>query len=447
MTDIFSEPFDVIVIGGGPSGMMAAGRAAEMGARVLLLEKNESLGKKLRITGGGRCNLTNATADARKMAEKFGDKGKFLLPALARFGVEATLDFFHQHELPTKVEGENRVFPASDRADDVWGALVQYMFSHKVVIQYDVRIDGFAIEDGRVIGVKMNGGVVRAKQYILATGGKSKPETGSTGDGLAWLSALGHTVIEPDTALVPITIQDPWVRNLQGTSLQKVKLSIVHKGEKRKGFEGKMLFTHFGVSGPLVLNMSRLVRERFGKGKTELSLDLFPHTDSAGLDLRLLDIFAKNVNKKLKNGLDDFTLPSLIGALIELSELDSEKPVREITRKERLLLSLVAKDMRMTVSGFLGFQKAIVSSGGVDVKEVDFKTMRSRRYPNLFLVGDILDFNRPSGGYSLQICWTTGRLAGENAAASALVEGGPSGRSSMHQARSERDERSEFRIM
>lgn len=419
--DIFAEQFDVVVIGGGPAGMMAAGRAAELGARVLLLEKNESLGKKLRITGGGRCNLTNATFDTRKMIEKFGSKGKFLFPALTRFDVQATLDFFHQRDLPTKTEGENRVFPQSDRADDVWGVLVQYMFEHGVTIQYNVLIEGFVVAEGKVSGLKIDGGIVHAKQYILATGGKSRPETGSTGDGLAWLAAIGHTIIEPDAALVPVTIQDPWVRNLQGTSLQKIKLSIVHGGKKYKGVEGKMLFTHFGISGPLVLNMSRSIRERFGKGKMQLSLDLFPGVDVMFLDAQLQAIFAKNQNKKLKNGLDTFTLPSLIETIIVLANIDPEKPVREITRQERLLLSLVAKDMRMTVSGFLSFQKAIVSSGGVDVKEIDFKTMHSRLYPNLLVAGDILDFNRPSGGYSLQICWTTGRLAGENAAANVLA--------------------------
>lgn len=413
---IFKEQFDVAVIGGGPAGMMAAGRAAELGARVLLLEKNESLGKKLRITGGGRCNLTNATFDNHKLTAKFGDKGKFLFPALARFDVQATLDFFHQHNLPTKIEGENRVFPESDKADDVWGVLAQYIFENKVTIRYNAQIQCFETDNGKVSGIKMSDGIVHAKHYILATGGKSHPETGSTGDGLAWLTDIGHTIIEPDAMLVPITIQDPWVRNLQGTSLQQAKLSIVYKGEKHKGEEGKILFTHFGVSGPLVLNMSRSVRECFGKGKTQLSLDLFPHFDSAYLDTRLQDIFAKNQNKKLKNGLGDFTIPSLAQTLIALSEINPEKPVREITREERLFLGKVAKDMRMTVSGFLSFQKAIVSSGGVDVKEINFRTMRSRLHPNLSLAGDILDLNRPSGGYSLQICWTTGYLAGENAA-------------------------------
>jgi predicted Rossmann fold flavoprotein len=413
---LFEEPFDVVVIGGGPAGMMAAGRAAQLGARVLLLEKNESLGKKLRITGGGRCNLTNATFDIHKLVEKFGSKGKFLFPALTRFGVQSTLDFFHEHDLPTKVEAENRVFPQSEKADDVWGVLVQYIFEHKVKIHYNADIYGFELKEGKIEGIAMAGGVVRAKHYILATGGRSRPETGSTGEGFIWLKEVGHTIVEADAALVPVTIQDVWVRNLQGTSLAKAKLSIVHKEKKVKSFEGKMLFTHFGLSGPLVLNMSRLIREYFGHGKTQLSLDACPGIDGATLDIRLQKIFIKNQNKQLKNGLDDFILPSLIPGLIELSRITPEKPIREITRQERLLLVATAKDMRMNISGFLGFQKAIVASGGVDVKDVNFKTMQSRLHPNLSLVGDILDFNRPSGGYSLQICWTTGYLAGENAA-------------------------------
>ncbi len=423
MRDIFTETFDVIVVGGGPSGMIAAGRAAECGARVLLLEKNESLGKKLRITGGGRCNLTNATFDVHKFVSKFGAQGKFLFPALARFGISETLDFFHHKGLATKTEAENRVFPESDRADDVWGLLVRYMLEHNVVIQYNASIQGFVIEDALIQGIALEGGIVRARSYIMATGGKSRPETGSTGDGFLWLSELGHAISSPDTALVPVTIQDPWVKNLQGTSLSDSKLSIVHKGKKQKGLRGKMLFTHFGVSGPLVLNMSRSIRECFGSGKTELSLDLFPGIDSALLDQRLLDIFARNANKKLKNSLDTYVSPSLTATLLNLAAtakgpqfLSGEKYVREITREERLFLSALAKDMRMTVSGFLGFQKSIVSSGGVDIREIDFKTMQSRMHKNLFIVGDLLDFNRPSGGYSLQICWTTGYLAGESAA-------------------------------
>lgn len=423
MRDIFTETFDVIVVGGGPSGMIAAGRAAECGARVLLLEKNESLGKKLRITGGGRCNLTNATFDVHKFVSKFGAQGKFLFPALDRFGISETLDFFHRKGLVTKTEAENRVFPESDRADDVWGLLVRYMLEHRVVIQYNASIQGFVIEDTEIQGIALEGGIVRARSYIMATGGKSRPETGSTGDGFVWLSELGHAISSPDTALVPVTIQDPWVKNLQGTSLSDSKLSIVHKGKKQKGMRGKMLFTHFGVSGPLVLNMSRSIRECFGSGKTELSLDLFPGIDSALLDQRLLDIFARNANKKLKNSLDAYVSPSLTETLLNLAAiakgpqfLSGEKYVREVTREERLFLSALAKDMRMTVSGFLGFQKSIVSSGGVDIREIDFKTMQSRIHKNLFIVGDLLDFNRPSGGYSLQICWTTGYLAGESAA-------------------------------
>lgn len=413
--DIFFERFDTVVIGGGPSGMMAAGRAAELGARVLLLEKNESLGKKLRLTGGGRCNLTNATFDIHTLASKYGRKGKFLLPAFARFGVRETLEFFHTQGLPTGVEEENRVFPASGRADDVWDVLAEYLFRNKVMIGYGVDVRGFETKDGAVTGIRVNGGVVRAKYYVLATGGRSRPETGSTGDGFVWLRDIGHTVIEPDPSLVPVTIQDAWVKDLQGVSLSDARLSLVCDGKKQRGHEGKILFTHFGLSGPLVLNMSRDIRKCFGKKKTELSIDLFPGVDGSSLDSRLQHIFAEHQNKKLKNGLDDFVSSALISTIIGLTRIDPERPLREVSRQGRLLLAATVKDMRMVVSGFLGFKKAVVSSGGADVREVDFKTMRSRRYSNLFLVGDVLDFDRPSGGYSLQVCWTTGRIAGENA--------------------------------
>ena len=420
MKDNLTQTFDVIVIGGGPSGMMAAGRAAELGASVLLLEKNESLGKKLRITGGGRCNITNETYDVRVLTEKYGKKGKFLFPAFSRFDVAATLEFFHTRGLPTVTEAENRVFPASFRADDVWGVMVQYIFENKVAIYYNTDIEGLLVENKMVVGVRMHGQSVRARKVIVATGGSSRPETGSTGDGFRWLQDIGHMLTEPDRALVPVTIQDPWVKSLQGMSLQHAKLSIVHRGKKVKGMEGKLLFTHFGISGPLVLNMSRDIREYFTKRKTQLSLDIFPNTERSILDEKLLKIISEKSNTKVKNALKEFVTPAIVDVLCDLAHINGEKYAREMTRSERQICIDSVKDMRMTPSGFLGMDKAVVSSGGVDVREVDFKTMQSRLYPSLYLVGDILDFNRPSGGYSLQICWTTGRLAGESAVKSLM---------------------------
>lgn len=412
--------FEVIVIGGGPAGMMAAGRAAECGARVLLVEKNDSVGKKLRITGGGRCNLTNALPDRILFAEKFGKKGKLLLPALARFDTNATREFFHQRGLPTKIEAENRVFPLSDRADDVADVMKQYISHNDVAIQYHAVVEGFEMKNDTIVGVRVNGSVMRAKTYILATGGTSRPETGSSGDGFEWLRRIGHAIVDPNAALVPVTIQDEWVREAQGVSLPVVKLSLVHRGKKQRGQVGKILLTHFGVSGPLVLNMSRSIKKVFGTGKTQLSLDLFPGTDGATLDTRLRNIFASYPNKKIKNSLGDFVPSALTMALLALSHINPDTAVREVTRQERLALCETAKDMRMTVSGFLGLDKAVVSSGGVDVNEVDLRTMQSRLFPSLYIIGDMLDFNRPSGGFSLQICWTTGFIAGENAANKSL---------------------------
>lgn len=421
MDTLYAQQYDVIVIGGGPSGMMAAGRAAELGASVLLLEKNESLGKKLRITGGGRCNLTNDLRDNRILTEKYGKKGKFLFPAFSRFDVSATLHFFHTRGLATITEAEQRVFPSTFRADDVWGTLVQYMFEHRVQIAYNVHIDELFSEDNYVKGVIVGGRTIRAHSVIVATGGYSRPETGSTGDGFGWLEKVGHTIIRANASLVPVTIQDVWVKKLQGISLQGARLSILHQGKKVKASEGKLLFTHFGISGPLVLNMSNDIRKYFEKRKTLLSLDIFPHQDKNTLEEVFLDTLVQQPNVMVKNILKSIIMPSLVDVVCEQAKVRPEMYGRDISRLERKACIDACKDLRMTPSGFLGMQKAIVSSGGVEVKEVDFKTMESRIQRNLYLVGDILDFNKPSGGFSLQICWTTGRLAGESAALSAKI--------------------------
>jgi predicted Rossmann fold flavoprotein len=410
------EQFDVVVVGGGPAGMMAAGRAAELGARVLLLEKNEMLGKKLLITGGGRCNLTNAEFDVRKWTEKFGEKGKFLFPALSRFGVRDTLDFFHARDLPTKVEEENRVFPTSDSAQDVWRVMTEYVKDGRVTVRYRSAVDGFETQDGRISGVRANGEIVSASKYVLATGGRSRPETGSTGEGFRWLKAIGHAIADPDPALVPVRVAESWIKELQGLSFGDAELGVWQGGRKLMARRGKVLLTHFGLSGPLALNMSRDIRECFKRGETALSLDIFPELDATTLDRKVQEVFQENQNKRFKNSLDELLPAKMVPAIVRLSGVDPEKAVNVVTREERLRLAGLLKGLRLTVAGFLGFGKAIVTSGGVSLEEVDFKTMQSRLFPNLCLVGDVLDFNRPSGGYSLQICWTTGRIAGEHAA-------------------------------
>jgi predicted Rossmann fold flavoprotein len=414
------KEYDVAVIGGGPAGMIAAGRAAELGASVVLIEKNEGLGKKLLITGGGRCNVTNDTTEPREFLSKLRGKGKFLFSTFAQHAVTESLDFFHKRGMETKVENEGRVFPASNSARTVYDVLVKYMKDNKVDIVTSYPAKGFHAKDGLIVGLNTEKETIVARSYILATGGTSHPETGSTGEGFKWLSKIGHTIIEADAALVPIKISEKWVRELSGISHQHAKLTLVENGTRTESRIGRMVFAHFGISGPLVLNFSKEVREALSYAqpgdKIELSLDIMPDYDNATLDLKIQEVFRANQNKKLKNALKELIVPSLCPTIFSLSKLDPEKEINIVSREERLTLTKLLKDMRMTPTGFLGKEKAIVASGGIKLEEVDFRTMQSRLFPNLYLIGDVLDIERPSGGYSLQLCWSTGWVAGANAA-------------------------------
>lgn len=411
-----SEIYDVIVIGGGPAGMMAAGKAAESGKRVLLLEKNASLGKKLLITGGGRCNVTNAQPNIQLFLSKFKNNKKFLFSPFSHFGVPETLDFFKLKKMPIKVEAENRAFPVSDSAQSVWNVLVEYMKSQKVTVQTNAAVTGFEYKDTNITGVMLkNKTTLRAKAYILATGGKSRPETGSTGDGFEWLKAIGHTIIEQTAALVPVKIKEKWVHNLAGVSLTDVKLTAFQNDKKQVSAIGKMIFTHFGISGPLVLNMSRDIGELIKYGAVTLNLDLMPKRDMKDIDANILLKLQENHTKRLRNSLNGIIPTALMNAIIKLSGINPEKESNAVTREERLRLVRLIKNMPMTPTGLMGLDKAVVTSGGVKLEEVDFRTMQSKLFSNLYIVGDVLNIDRPSGGYSLQLCWTTGFVAGMNA--------------------------------
>lgn len=408
--------WDVVVIGGGPSGIMTAGRAAMLGKKVLLLEKNDSLGKKLLITGGGRCNVTNAEEDLRVLLSQFKDSDKFLFSAFSQFSNKDTLEFFNSRGMETKVEAKGRVFPVSNKAQSVWNVLLEYLKKNKVTIQSNSPVSGIEIENSKVSAVILKGkSRILSKSFVLATGGKSHPETGSTGDGFKWLSSIGHTVTEPTASLVPIEIEEEWIKRLQGVSLENTKITIFQNDTKQEVKKGKILFTHFGLSGPTILNLSSEVGELLKYGDVFLSLDILPDLDYGQLNLKLQDIFKEKSNKKFKNTLDSLLPFALVPVIVGLSGIDGDKPSHSITREERLHLVQVLKDLRVKVSGLLGEDKAIVTSGGVSLEEVDFKTMSSKLFPNLYLVGDILNIDRPSGGYSLQLCWTTGFVAGSNA--------------------------------
>ncbi len=412
--------FDVVVIGGGPAGMMAAGRAAELGSRVLLLEKNPGLGKKLLISGGGRCNILHAEFDAHKLVAKYGKKGKSLYSTFSQFDAQATWDFFESKGLRLKIEAEQRAFPVTDNAADVRRVLATYMAAGKVKVQTGFTVTGIEAAKEMIKKIVHTSGSITAKSFILATGGKSRPETGSTGDGFAWMRSLGHTVVDPDPALVPVTIRNPWVKEVAGISLKDVKLTAFQGTAKHESATGKMLFTHMGLSGPLVLNMSKAIGQLLKSGPVTLSLDLFPKMDPGTLDKKVVEVFEQGKNKMIKNFIGDLVQPRLGHSILSLAGIDPNVPLHQLKRDDRLAFVALLKDLPMAVSGLLGEDKAIVTGGGVDLKEVEFKTMRSKKFRNLFLAGDILDFDRPSGGFSLQICWTTGYVAGSTAGAESV---------------------------
>ncbi len=409
--------YDVLVIGGGASGMMAAGRAGSLGARVALIEKNNKLGEKLLITGGGRCNLTNAEFDNRKFLSNMKKDGDFLFSAFAQHNVKDSIDFFNAQGMPTKIENEGRVLPVSDSARSVWDVLVKYMKDNKVEILMGVVAKNLLGKEGKIIGIETDQGILTAKKYILATGGVSHPETGSTGEALEWLKNLGHTIHKSDVALSPVIIKEQWVHELSGIANQRAGISIYIDGKKTLTKVGRMIFTHFGLSGPIVLNTSVNIREAMDwSDKVQISLDLMPEYKIEALDLKVQELFKENQNKKIKNVLRTLAEGTLADAILTLTKVDGEKEVNVVKREERLAIIKILKDMRMTPIGFQDLKQSIVASGGVDPREVDFRTMRSRLFSNLYLTGDIIDIERPSGGYSLQICWTTGVVAGVDAA-------------------------------
>lgn len=413
--NVTNKTWDVVVIGGGPAGMMAAGRAAELGKSVLLVEKNATLGKKLLITGGGRCNVTNAESDLRVLLAKFKDAEKFLFSPFSQWDNQSTLKFFNSRGMPTKIENEGRVFPASNTAQSVWDVMVAYLRDGGVTVISDAPVTGFDVTDGNISGVVLESGeIIRAQSYIVATGGMSRPETGSTGDGFTWLATIGHTIIKPSTSLVPVAIFDTWVKQISGVSLDRVKITTIADNKKQGSRVGKILFTHFGISGPTVLNMSRDIGELLNYGPLDISLDLFPGVDLGTLNKNLTTLLHEQSNKLIKNALSDFIPSALVPIILERTRIDESTPCHSITRESRITIIDTTKDLRMRAQGLLGTDKAIITSGGVPLSEIDTRTMKSTLHDNLYIIGDMLDIDRPSGGYGLQLCWTTGFVAGTN---------------------------------
>lgn len=411
-----NDLWDVVVIGGGPAGMMAAGRAAERGLSVLLLEKNAVLGKKLLLTGGGRCNLTNNISDIRLLSAKYKKSGKFLLSAFSQFGVEETLEFFNSRGMATKEEDDERIFPVSNQAQSVLDVLIRYMKKGGVKIETNSEVNDLTIGAKKKhfnIRIK-DGKELKAKSCIVATGGTALSVTGSTGDGFIWLKKLGHAIAENNLALVPVALKDIWAKKLSGIILEDIKLTIFQNGRKYGAEKGKMLFAHFGITGPLVLNMSREIGELIKNGEVIISLDLFPGLDQNALSKKFLELLQNESNKKLKNTLSLFIPSALALEVLEMASIDGETFNHSLKSEERVKLLAMLKNITLNVRGLLGADKAIASSGGVELRDVDFKTMQSRLVPRLYIIGDALNIDRASGGYSLQLCWTTGFVAGDN---------------------------------
>lgn len=413
-----NKVWDVIVIGGGPSGMMTAGCSAKNGASVLLLEKNQELGRKLMLTGGGRCNIFKAEDDENKLLSKYGEAQKFLYSPFSQHGMKDSWSFFESLGLPIVVEARKRAFPKSQKASDVLKVLKKFMIENGVKIRTSVVVDGFKTESNKITGVETSIGLLKAKSFVLATGGRSYPETGSTGEGFIWLKNLGHTVYPPKPNLVPLTVKEDWVKKLSGTSLSFMKITFATDREKSKGKfskTGKLLFTHFGISGPLILDSSHNVKKLLQEGPVRAEIDLYPDTDLGAVRKRILNVFEKNKNKDLKNVLHLVVPEGLSEAIFTLiPEKVAKKKVHSIIKEEREQLADTLKALPLTVTGSMGFDWAIISDGGVELKEVDTKKMSSRIISNLFLTGDVLNIVRPSGGYSLQLCWTTGWVAGNH---------------------------------
>ena len=411
------------VVGGGAAGMMAAIFAARNGQNVTLLEKNEKLGKKIFITGKGRCNITNAS-EIEDLFSAVISNPKFLYSGFYSFTNDQVIHFFEELGVATKIERGNRVFPVSDHSSDVIAALTREMQHLKVKVQLHCEVKELLINNEREIkGVRLaNGKKMTADAVVVATGGISYPSTGSTGDGYRFARNCGHKVTELFPSLVPMEVKEWYAKELQGLSLKNIEIHITDGKKKLYDEFGEMLFTHYGVTGPVILSASSIVGKTLEKKELVLHIDLKPALTEEQLDKRLLREFEANHNKQFKNAIDSLLPAKLRPVIIELSGIEEEKKVHEITKEERLNLLRLIKDFHMTLTGLRGYNEAIITKGGISVKEIDPGTMESKLIKNLYFAGEVLDLDAVTGGYNLQIAWSTGYLAGISAGQDKLFE-------------------------
>lgn len=403
----------VIVIGGGASGMMAAIKASQRGKEVLLIERNDRLGKKLFITGKGRCNLTS-NKDIEEIINNIPGNGTFMYSSLYTFTNYDLMKMIEDKGVKLKVERGDRVFPESDKSSDIIKCFERYLHENKVEILLSTRVTEILAQNGSVTGVRINNGnIIKCNSIILATGGKSYPLTGSTGDGYEFVRGLGHTIVDIKPSLVPLVAKEEFINRLMGLSLKNVELTVKRNNKPVYKDFGEMLFTHFGISGPIVLSASRKVTD-FLPGEVEVFIDLKPALDFNELDRRLLKDFEKNINKQFKNSLNDLLPQKLIPVVIELSGIHPDKAVNVISREERHNLIKLIKEFKVTIIGTRPIEEAIITRGGVNVKEVDPSSLESKLIKGLFIVGELLDVDGVTGGFNLQIAFSTGYCAGLN---------------------------------
>jgi hypothetical protein len=407
------DKFDIAVIGAGPAGMMAAIESAKLGLSVVLIEKNSSVGKKLLLTGNGRCNLTNAEFNLRELVKNYYN-GEFLFHAFSVFGPKEVISFFEKLGVKTKIEGNKRVFPASDKAEEILSALSKRLAANKVKILFNSEIKRAELKGRKISKIILNNGEIKAEKYIFCTGGKSYVQTGSDGSGYKFAEKFGHTIKKPKQALCPIIIKEKCVKNIQGISFKDVKISVLQNGKNKIREEGEILFTHFGLSGPAVLNISGEVGNLLEKGEIKLSIDFFPLLNQKQFLKKLEDILKKHANKTTKNIISIFVPERLAEVLLNISSIDKNKIANSMSKIERGKIIKIFKDFRVSVEDVLGFDQALVTRGGVSLKEIDHKTMKSKIIDNLFFAGEIIDTDGKTGGFNLQACWSTGYLAGKN---------------------------------
>ena len=410
----------IIVIGGGPAGMMAAITAAKQGNQVILLEKNKSLGKKLLITGKGRCNITSSLEMSEFIANTPGN-GRFLYSSFQNFTNADIIKMMETNGLNVKNERGNRIFPVTDRAQDVLDIFIKELKRAKVEIRTNTKVSQILVKENQVIGVQLyTKEILESDKIVLATGGKSYPLTGSNGEGYEMAKALGHTIEKIEGSIVPLEADKNICQTMQGLSLRNVKIQLKDVENNKKIYEdfGEMLFTHFGVSGPTILSSSahllryKNVETLFKENKIKLTIDLKPALSPEMLDARIRRDFEESKNKNFKNSLDQLLPQKIINTIINLSQIDPDKKVNEITREERLKLVQIIKDVEITIKGLRPVEEAIITAGGISIKEINPKTMESKLINGLYFAGEIIDVDAYTGGFNLQIAYSTGYTAG-----------------------------------